>query len=45
MIESCEPDDRSGKRPDLVDMDQEILTVLDDAATSQAFNVQLIDYH
>jgi proteic killer suppression protein len=31
--------DRSGIRPDLVDTVQEILTVLDDAATPQALNL------
>jgi len=34
-----ERDDRSGIRPDLVDTIQEILTVLDDAATPQELNL------
>jgi toxin HigB-1 len=34
-----ERDDRSGIRPDLVDTVQEILTVLDDAATPQELNL------
>jgi proteic killer suppression protein len=34
-----ERDDRSGIRPDLVDRVQEILTVLDDAATPQDLNL------
>jgi proteic killer suppression protein len=34
-----ERDDRSGIRPDLVDTVQEILTVLDDAATPQDLNL------
>ena len=34
-----ERDDRSGIRPDLVDTVQEILTVLDDAATPQEMNL------
>jgi toxin HigB-1 len=34
-----ERDDRSGIRPDLVDTVQEILTVLDDAATPQEVNL------
>ena len=34
-----ERDDRSGVRPDLVDTVQEILTVLDDAATPQELNL------
>ena len=34
-----ERDDRSGIRPDLVDTVQEILTVLDEAATPQALNL------
>jgi proteic killer suppression protein len=34
-----EQDDRSGIRPDLVDTVQEILTVLDDAATPQNLNL------
>jgi proteic killer suppression protein len=34
-----ERDDRSGIRPDLVDTVQEILTVLDRAATPQALNL------
>jgi proteic killer suppression protein len=34
-----ERDDRSGIRPDLVDTVQEILTVLDDAATPQGLNL------
>jgi proteic killer suppression protein len=34
-----ERDDRSGIRPDLVDTVQEVLTVLDDAATLQDLNL------
>ena len=34
-----ERDDRSGVRPDLVDTVQEILTVLDDAASPQDLNL------
>jgi proteic killer suppression protein len=34
-----ERDDRSGIRPDLVDTVQEILTILDDAHTSQELNL------
>ena len=34
-----ERDDRAGIRPDLVDTVQEILTVLDDAATPQDLNL------
>ena len=34
-----ERDDRSGIRPDLVDTVQEILTVLDDAATPHVLNL------
>jgi proteic killer suppression protein len=34
-----EHDDRSGIRPDLIDAIQEILTVLDDAATPQELNL------
>jgi len=34
-----EHDDRSGIRPDFVDTVQEILTVLDDAATPQELNL------
>jgi proteic killer suppression protein len=34
-----ERDDRSGIRPDLVDTVQEILTVLDEAATPQELNL------
>ena len=34
-----ERDDRSGIRPDLVDTVQEVLTVLDDAATPQDLNL------
>ena len=34
-----ERDDRSGIRPDLVDTVQEILTILDDAATPQELNL------
>jgi proteic killer suppression protein len=34
-----ERDDRSGIRPDLADTVQEILTVLDDAATPQELNL------
>ena len=34
-----ERDDRSGIRPDLMDTVQEILTVLDDATTTQALNL------
>ncbi len=34
-----ERDDRSGIRPDLVDTVQEILTVLDDAASPQELNL------
>jgi proteic killer suppression protein len=34
-----ERDDRSGLRPDLVDTVQEILTVLDNAATPQELNL------
>jgi proteic killer suppression protein len=34
-----ERDDRSGIRPDLLDTVQEILTVLDDAATPQDLNL------
>ncbi len=34
-----ERDDRSGIRPDLLDMVQEILTVLDDAATPRDLNL------
>ena len=34
-----ERDDRSGIRPDLVDTVQEILTVLEDAATPQELNL------
>jgi proteic killer suppression protein len=34
-----ERDDRGGIRPDLVDTVQEILTVLDDAATPQELNL------
>jgi toxin HigB-1 len=34
-----ERDDRSGIRPDLVDTVQEILTVLDDAATPRELNL------
>ena len=34
-----EDDDRSGLRPDLVDAIQEILTVLDEAASPQELNL------
>ena len=37
-----ERDDRSGIRPDLADTVQEILTVLDDAATPQELNSPVI---
>ena len=40
-----ERDDRSGIRPDLVNTVQEILTVLDDAATPQEVNLPAYRLH